>query len=102
MIFLIGPRHARGAHDSRAPLAWRGPMKVVFPRGQSGWIRGLLARNPCAIDIQPVHTLVDFRGLLPRAPRLRATALAQSDDAGGAQLGHLLGCHAENRREDAL
>src|SRR5512140_610635 len=27
------------------------------------WIRGLRARNPCAIGIQPVHTRVDSCGL---------------------------------------
>jgi len=35
MIFLIGPRHSKGAHDFRAPLEWRGPMKVFF-RGGGG------------------------------------------------------------------
>jgi len=43
MIFLIGPRHSSGAHDFRAPLEWRGPMKVFFQEGPCRWIRGLLA-----------------------------------------------------------
>src|SRR5690348_8561483 len=103
MIFLIGPRHSSGAHDSRAPLKWRGPMKVFFQGGPGGGIRGLLARNPCAIGIQPVHTRVDSCGLPPKGHSTNSDfALAQSDDAAGAQLGHLLGCHTENRREDAL
>src|SRR6185437_8114176 len=34
MIFLIGPRHSGGAHDFRAPLEWRGPMKVFFRWGR--------------------------------------------------------------------
>src|SRR6185312_1452397 len=42
----------------------RGPMTVVFHEARDRWIRGLLARNPCAIGIQPVHTRVDSRGLL--------------------------------------
>src|SRR5690242_136208 len=36
MIFLIGPRHSSGAHDSRAPREWRGPMKVFFQGGGVG------------------------------------------------------------------
>src|SRR6478752_1996881 len=30
MMMLIGPRHSSGAHDFRAPLEWRAPMKVSF------------------------------------------------------------------------
>src|SRR5690349_15760602 len=30
MMMLIGPRHSSGAHDFRAPLEWRAPMKVFF------------------------------------------------------------------------
>src|SRR5690348_10408916 len=33
MIFLIGPPHSSGAHDSRPPLEGRGPMKVFFQGG---------------------------------------------------------------------
>src|SRR5262245_59105658 len=33
MMMLIGPRHSRGAHDFRAPLEWRAPMKVFFQGG---------------------------------------------------------------------
>ena len=64
------------AHNSRAPLEWRGPMKVFFQGGPGRQIRGLLTRNPCAIDIQPVHTRVDscgLRGLPPRAIRRTPT-----------------------------
>src|SRR3569833_2805973 len=43
MIFLIGPRHSSGAHDSRAPLEWRGPMKGFF---QEGGISGLADSRP--------------------------------------------------------
>src|SRR3954452_20945202 len=33
MTILIGPCHSNGAHDFRAPLAWRAPMKVFFRGG---------------------------------------------------------------------
>src|SRR6185312_8943081 len=33
MMMIIGPRHSSGAHDFRAPLEWRAPMKVFF----QGW-----------------------------------------------------------------
>jgi hypothetical protein len=55
-----------GAHDFRAPLEWRAPMKVFFQGAGDRWTRGLLARNPCAIGIQPVHSRVDSCGLPPR------------------------------------
>src|SRR5690348_11241666 len=42
---------------------------VVFQRGRDRWIRGLLARNPCAIGIQPVHTRVDSCGLRGLPPK---------------------------------
>ena len=77
MIFLIGPRNSSGAHDFRAPLEWRGPMTVVFHEARDRWICGLLARNPCAIGIQPVHTRVDscgLRGLPPTSLRRKATS----------------------------
>src|SRR3954471_19126010 len=43
----------------------RPPNKPFFGGGGVGcrWIRGLRARNPYAIGIQPVHTRVDSRGL---------------------------------------
>src|SRR6185503_6629837 len=43
MMMIIGPRHSRGAHDFRAPLEWRGPMKVFFQGGESvdSWTPGL-------------------------------------------------------------
>src|SRR6478609_7887950 len=75
MMMLIGPRHSSGAHDFRAPLEWRGPMTVVFHEARDRWIRGLLARNPCAIGIEPVHTRADscgLRGLPPRAIRRKS------------------------------
>src|SRR6478672_9753835 len=52
MVFLIGPRHSRGAHDSRAPLEWRAPMRVVFRVGRGSpesWTLGpkaLCHRHP--------------------------------------------------------
>src|SRR6185312_7620088 len=67
--------HSSGAHDFRAPLEWRGPMTVVFHEARDRWIRGLLARNPCAIVIEPVHTRADscgLRGLPPRAIRRKS------------------------------
>src|SRR3569833_2542983 len=33
MIFLIGPRHSSGAHDSRAPQEWRGTKKGIYKEG---------------------------------------------------------------------
>src|SRR6478752_6399917 len=33
MIMFIGARHSNGAHDFRAPLAWRAPMSG-FSRGE--------------------------------------------------------------------
>src|SRR5690242_10340061 len=47
-------------------LSLRGLNRGVFSGVGCRWIRGLLARNPCAIGIQPVHTRVDSCGLLPR------------------------------------
>src|SRR5512143_1399800 len=35
---------------------------------ENRWIRGLLAQNPCAIGIQPVHTRVDSSGLQRTPP----------------------------------
>src|SRR5215470_392627 len=73
MMMFIGPRHSSGAHDFRAPLAWRAAMKLVFQEVKSRWTRGLLAQNPCAIGIQPVHTRVHscgLRGLPPRGDAL--------------------------------
>src|SRR5690242_3206574 len=52
MMMLIGPRPSRGAHDFRAPLEWRAPMKVFFQgRGVSvdSWTPGpkpLCHRHP--------------------------------------------------------
>ena len=53
------------------------PLNQVVIQGVvCRWTRGLLAQNPYAIGIQPVHTRVDsggLRGLPPRAIR-RATS----------------------------
>src|SRR6478609_5207192 len=51
MMMIIGPRHSRGAHDFRAPLAWRTPMRVFFQGGNSvdSWTPGpkpLCHRHP--------------------------------------------------------
>src|SRR5579883_506758 len=43
-----------------------GRDRGVSQLGRNRWIRGLLAQNPCAIGIQPVHTRVDSGGLPPR------------------------------------
>src|SRR6478736_6625892 len=42
MMMLIGPRHSSGAHDFRAPLEWRAPMKVSFrgPGSVDSWTLG--------------------------------------------------------------
>src|ERR1700755_263554 len=68
---------------------------LSFPglnRGESSgtgyrWIRGLLARNPCAIGIQPVHTRVDSCGLplddLRRRQRAGMRGIACFDLKGG-------------------
>src|SRR6185503_4613978 len=79
MIFLIGLRHSSGAHDSRAPLKWRGPMKVFFQGGPGGGIRGLPARNPCAIGVQPVHTRVDSCGLPPKGDSTKSNFALVAD-----------------------
>ena len=44
-------------------LSLPGLDRGVFSGNQYRWTRGLLARNPCAIGIQPVHTRVDSCGL---------------------------------------
>jgi hypothetical protein len=52
------------------------PEQGAFLGGPGCRIRGLLARNPCAIGIQPVHIRVDscgLRGPPTRAIRPRAT-----------------------------
>src|SRR5690348_11479316 len=51
MMMIIGPRYSRGAHDFRAPLAWRTPMRVFFQGGNSvdSWTPGpkpLCHRHP--------------------------------------------------------
>src|SRR6185436_6505702 len=64
MIFLIGPHPSSGAHDSRAPLEWRGPMKVFFQGGRvaefvDSWPETLV---PSASNRStPEWTLVDSR-----------------------------------------
>src|SRR6476659_4558558 len=42
MMMLIGPRQSSRAHDFRAPLEWRAPMKVFFQGGMSvdSWTPG--------------------------------------------------------------
>ena len=51
------------------PFSPRPPNKVFFQGLGCRWTRELLARNPCAIGIQPVHTRVDSCGLPPTAIR---------------------------------
>src|SRR6185312_8487794 len=53
MMMLIGPRHSGGAHDSRAPLEGRAPMKVCCfsrsPGSVDSWTPGpkpLCHRHP--------------------------------------------------------
>src|ERR1700743_1560336 len=84
MTMLIGLRHSKGARDFRAPQERRAPMKVFFQGAGCRWIRGLLARNPCAIGIQPVHTRVDSCGLPQRATRRKATSPSLNSDHPGA------------------
>jgi len=64
---LLGLKSGWHRHFSLRP-----PNEVFFQGGPGCRIRGLLARNPCAIGVQPVHTRVDSRGL--RAIRPRATS----------------------------
>jgi hypothetical protein len=81
---IIGVRRAImqcRAHDDdhrTAPLEWRAPIKCFSGGWGCRWIRGLLARNPCAIGIQPVHSRVDSCGLCGPPPvAIRPTAISR-------------------------
>jgi hypothetical protein len=70
MIPFIRPRHSllvierhNGAHVSPSATGVARSNKVFFQAAAIRWIRGLLAPNPCAIDIEAVHTGVDSCGL---------------------------------------
>src|ERR1700748_1265544 len=60
-------------------LSLPGLNRGVFPGNEDRWIRGLLAKNPCAIGIQPVHTRVDSCGLPTRAPAVLLLAAPMPD-----------------------
>src|SRR6185437_3022982 len=75
MIFLIGPRHSSGAHDSRVPLEWRGPMKVFFQRGRvaefvDSWPETLVpsASNRSTPEWTLVDSMDSRQGRLQRVP----------------------------------
>lgn len=59
---------ARGRR--RRATCWRERSNErAFQKGESGWNRGVLAQNPYAIGIQPIHTewsLVESRGRPPK------------------------------------
>ena len=60
------------------------PEQGVFSGMGYRWIRGLLARNPCAIGIQPVHTRVETLwtpwNLPPRAIQTKVPDAGPSRD----------------------
>src|SRR5262245_46673280 len=62
-MILIGPRHSSGAHDSRAPLEWRGPTSAFFS-GRGVWhgTVGLRASDADAIGIGAVPPRVGICG----------------------------------------
>src|SRR6478672_13666648 len=105
MMMIIGPRNSSGAHDFRAPLDWRAPIKVFF-RGRmsaDSWTPGpkpLCHRRPTG----PHPSGLSWTSWSPaKGDSTKSNcAPAQSHNASGAQRRHLLGCHAENRREDTL
>ena len=68
-VVAPGPENRWHRHFSPRPR-----NRGVFSGTGCRWIRGLLARNPCAIGIQPVHTRVDSCGLPPRASRRKPTS----------------------------
>src|SRR6185437_2066750 len=93
MIFLIGPRHSSGAHNFRAPLEWRGPMKVFFQGGGVGgfvdsWPETLVssASNRSTLE----WTLVDSRQGLTKSnfalPERRLVEAAELARVQRAQL----------------
>jgi hypothetical protein len=65
----LGPEIPMASAFQPAP-----PEQGVFSGGPGCRIRGLLARNPCAIGIQPLHSRVDSCGLPPSAIRRTATS----------------------------
>src|SRR5690348_6571430 len=77
MIMLIGPRHCRaftgalrGAHDSDCAPGVARSNEGCFSLDRELVDSWTLARNPCAIGIQPVHTRVDSSGLPAGSPQL--------------------------------
>src|SRR6185503_18591177 len=86
MIFLIGPRHSSGAHDSRPPLEWCGPMKVFF---QGGRVAGVVDSWPETLvpsasnRSTPEWTLVDSP---PRATKRDFGPGSLDRHAGAADL----------------
>src|SRR3954467_15017456 len=81
LLSLLGLKSRWHRHFSPRP-----PNEVFFRGVGVGcrWIRGLRARNSCAIGIQPVHTRVDSGGL-------RWTPATGEPTRSDFALGYLLG-----------
>src|SRR5262249_48999879 len=90
LLPLLGLKSRWHRHFRPRPL-----NKVFFQGGRSGWIRGLLARNPCAIDIQSVHTRVDSCGL-------RGLPAKGDSTKSNVALGCRIGARLAHRRAKAL
>src|ERR1700759_1351305 len=58
LLSLLGLKFRWHRHFSLRPLS-----KVFFRGVGCRWNRGVLAQNPCAIGIQPIHTRVESRGV---------------------------------------
>src|SRR6185312_11869617 len=97
MIFLIGPRHSSGAHRSRAPLEWRGPMRCFFAVPGIG---GLVDSKPPMP--MPSASYRSTREWTPVDSRARPATTISTDVNPALGLGQRLRLLAQVDRLDAL
>src|SRR6478672_1794044 len=74
LLSLLGLKSRGHRQFSPRPL-----NRGVFSGGGYRWTRGLLARNPCAIGVQPVHTRVDSCGLPPKGDSTKSNFALVAD-----------------------